>query len=175
MINLQRWVCIGYFLLTVTSFVASGFCPAPLLALRRALAAKEEQERPIFRPSTLKLTSSDYSESEVEDMEELIVSISKETTDQTRRDRLAAVFQDAFNASSGSNRFSDLFNEILMVVGDRVKLKAEQKALQQQQQKASDSEDQSTAKTPEEKQLWALVDMMVQSKMIVKRAKQAGA
>ena len=171
---------MSYSILIMAMFVTTtAFCPTPswLAFHHRASAQSELQRQQQRRPFTLKSIDSDYTESEVEDMEQLIVSISREATDQKRRDRLALVFQDALAGNSRSYRFSGLFNEILMVVGDRVKLEAEQKALQQQQQQeASDNEDPLTTKTPEEQQLWALIDMMVQSKIIVKKAKdQAGA
>jgi len=133
--------------------------------------------------------SSDYSATEVKEMEELIVSLSKEPTDRSRRHRVATVFDEELAKPNGApKRFSDLFDQVLVIVGDRVKYRAQKVAIEQQQQQEHQADDDSTKnikddesekdsnnmmgrnKTKEEKQLWALVDMMVQSKTIVKRA-----
>lgn len=112
-------------------------------------------------------------------MEKLIVSLSKETSDESRRGRVASIFDDALAKPNGApKRFSVLFDQVLVVVGDRVKLEAEQEALKQQQtvQEQIDREDVPKFKdllkgrSDIELQLWALVDMMVQSKTIVKKA-----
>ena len=114
-------------------------------------------------------------------MEQLILSVAAEPTDESRRDRLQAVFlQELAKPNAASSRFSHLFDQTLIVVGDRVKLQAQQKALQlQQEDKTAQDEFEDDAleditpakavKTEEEQQLWALIDMMVQSKTIVKR------
>lgn len=138
----------------------------------------------------------DFTVTEVKDMEELIVSLSREPTDDSRRSRVESVFGEALARPNGApGRFSSLFDQVLIVVGDRVKLQAQKKAIERQQEKeamevsngdgkdeeleedAADNEEgggggdmMGETKTEEEKQLWALVDMMVQSKTIVKKA-----
>jgi len=127
----------------------------------------------------------DFSSQEVKDMEELIVSLSKEPTDEARRSRVASIFEERLAGPNGDpERFSNLFNQVLMIVGDRVKMTAQRQAIEMEAaQKDEESENDSKAnqeeespesssglnvKTAEQKQLWALVDMMVQSKTIVK-------
>jgi hypothetical protein len=81
-----------------------------------------------------------------------------------------------------------LFDQVLAVVGDRVQLAATKKALEAQEERNQLDEQESQekegsrdeenedgdymgmGKSPEERQLWALVDMMVQSKTISKKA-----
>jgi hypothetical protein len=153
-----------------------------------------------IRTSTrLSASVDDYTAAEVEEMEQLILSISREATDPLRRDRLRAIFIEALSQPNGDDpqRFIDLFNETLIIVGDRVKLEAQQKFLKLQElQELQEAEavaakddvdndessltppppppDEATPevpreKTPDELQLWALIDMMVQSKTIVKK------
>jgi hypothetical protein len=109
-------------------------------------------------------------------MEELIVSISQEPTDEARRKRMSCVFAEAL-AELHSERFTSLFDQVLIIVGDRVQIQAQQKALQDADQSSSsgtiNSQDFMAGKSAEQKQLWALVDMMVQSKIIVKRANES--
>jgi hypothetical protein len=133
--------------------------------------------------------SAEYTAIEMEEMEQLILSISREATDQLRRDRLRAIFIESLSQPNGDpQRFIDLFNQTLIVVGDRVKLEAQQKFHRlQEEAEAAEKDDASNddssltppndatvpevprEKTQDELQLWALIDMMVQSKTIVKK------
>ncbi len=124
-------------------------------------------------------------------MNSLIVSLSLEPTDDSRRHRLASVFTKELAkalAKADCRRFSVLFDQVLAVVGDRVQLAATKKALEAQEERNQLDEQESQekegsrdeenedgdymgmGKSPEERQLWALVDMMVQSKTISKKA-----
>jgi len=97
-------------------------------------------------------------------MEDLILSISLEESDDSRRNRLHSVFTDALaRPNGGPDRFSSLFNATLIAVGDKVRNLA-----MQNMQNASKDE-----KAAKERQVWALVDMMVQSKTIVKKSKDS--
>ena len=126
----------------------------------------------------------EYSDTEVEEMETLILSLSQESSDETRRSQLTHVFADALAKPNGApKRFSDLFDKILIRLGEKVQREASERAMHQhQQQQQQDQEDNTSSdpasndgsratrsKTKEELQLWALIDMMVQSKTIVKR------
>jgi hypothetical protein len=125
---------------------------------------------------------------EVDEMEELILSLSREPTDELRRDRLGAIFTEALSKPNGDPKiFTDLFDQTLIIVGDRVKEQAQQKAIQLQLETAAaqDKVDESSLTPPDKDaateesspeamhdegiQLWALVDMMVQSKTIIKK------
>ena len=134
-------------------------------------------------------------------MEKLIVSLSKERTDASRRSRLSGILTEALAKPNGApKRFTDLFDRTLIEVGDRVRSIALEKALQVEKLETGSGESGSveesslvsrveennvtpassdtspneddfmSGKTDEEKQVWALVDMMVQSKTIVKKA-----
>jgi hypothetical protein len=110
-----------------------------------------------------------------EEMEALVVSLSREATDEARRNRVAAVFSEALSAindpsgiesgGSGGASFSALFDQVLIAVGDRVKKEME---AQQMGSSPPPSEEKGSSTSY---QLWALVDMMVQSKTIVKKAR----
>lgn len=95
----------------------------------------------------------DYSDDQVSAMESLIVSLSQEPTDEARRERLATIFAERLEEPD----FTSLFGDVLTIVGDRTKAEA---------QIAAEKGDCET----EQKQLWALVDMMIQSKVIVKQS-----
>lgn len=142
----------------------------------------------------------EFGQDEVNDMEDLILSLSKESDDDTRREKLAGIMDKELadgsnNAASGDDpdgtavgaetpRFAKLFQSALDNVGEKVQADAREKALEQQQQmNLIDSDDMDAqdggdgseggertkrVKSPEELQLWALIDMMVQSKTLVK-------
>lgn len=125
----------------------------------------------------------DYSPLEIENMEALILSLSGDQNDQSRRERVAEIFTEELAKPNGyPQRFSNLFGKVLIDVGDRVRGEAMQKALQKQQSTEPNEQQQlndddahlsSTGvrqKTTEELQVWALIDMMVQSKTIIKKA-----
>lgn len=135
-------------------------------------------------------SASEYTATEVREMDSLILSLSLEPTDKSRRHRLATVFAEELTKED-CKRFADLFDQVLAIVGDRVQAKAKKKALLMQQQsnepdeveeegkdeadsdgneKDDDGGFMGMGKSPEERQLWALVDMMVQSKTLSKKA-----
>ncbi len=135
----------------------------------------------------------DFTQGEIDDMEKLIVSLSRESDDSKRRGQLAEipdkelagallVESDSQNSVINSDipRFAKLFQISLDAIGKRVQAAARELALEKQQQMA-DSEDVNKAgnsikvdnlvrqeKSKDELQLWALIDMMVQSKTRVK-------
>lgn len=126
-----------------------------------------------------------FTRSEINEMETLIVSLSREADDITRRKRLADMLDvelaaDASNAES----FTNLFQLSLENIGERVQATARELALEKQQQEELQLADIYHAdnagnpieddvvvrreKSEEELQLWALIDMMVQSKTRIK-------
>jgi hypothetical protein len=135
----------------------------------------------------------EFTPCELDDMEKLIVSLSMESDDNKRREKLADILDeelvDALNAESDSQgnsdlpRFARLFQISLDSVGESVQNAARELALEKrkQQEKKTDGYDATDAenssevdsfvrskKSKEELQLWALIDMMVQSKTRVK-------
>lgn len=117
-----------------------------------------------------------YSEAEVKEMNDLIVSLSKESNDELRRERVASVFEEALARPNGDPKlFCDLFDETLTIVGsqvqDELRAAAAAKGTDGQKEEEEASAVASEAeKAPGEKQIWALVDIMVQSKTIAKKA-----
>ena len=136
--------------------------------------------------------STDFTRVEIDDMEKLIVSLSRESDDNMRRQTLAEILDKelvgSLNAESDSQggaatsdipRFARLFQISLDSVGESVQAAARVVALEkqmQQEKKMADDYDATDAENPlvrpeksqEELQLWALIDMMVQSKTRVK-------
>ena len=88
--------------------------------------------------TTMSLSSSsgneDYTATEVNEMDSLIISLSLEPTDDSRRQRLANVFATEL-AKADCRRFADLFDQVLAIVGDRIQLAAKKKALEAQQER----------------------------------------
>jgi hypothetical protein len=131
--------------------------------------------------------SDERSNEDLQEMRVLILSLSQEPTDQDRRKRLEQVFQEALaRPNGGPKQFSDLFGIVLTKVGEEVQMEAKEKFFKEQEKLAETIEtkaanDEATddtaaetetesVKAPENLQMWALVDMMVHSKTIVKKA-----
>jgi len=143
-------------------------------------------------------------------MKDLIVDLSKESTDNVRRSRLESIIVQGLEESGGGGddaAFPQLFQESLEAVGNEVQAKARELAMQRYEEKdaaetineaavaaASSADGANTTnnknggdspirvetvnetsegkiKSPLETQLWALVDMMVQSKTMIKKAR----
>jgi len=100
------------------------------------------------------------------DVDWLVMSLSREKDDDKRRERLRAVFE-----KHGSEEgFADSFAKSIQTVGTSVQQVAREKAQERRFDKEA-SEDVSIElpqKTNDELQLWALVDMMIQMKVIVR-------
>jgi len=130
-------------------------------------------------------TPTEFTRTEINEMEKLIESLSREADDDKRRKRLADMLDvelaaDASNAES----FTKLFQLSLDNIGERVQANARELALEKQQQEELKLADIYNAdnvgnpieadvvvrreKSEEELQLWALIDMMVQSKTRIK-------
>lgn len=133
------------------------------------------------------IKDNDYSASEAQDMETLIMSLSYEQNDQTRRKKLLDLFQNELSKPC-PERFTNLFDAVLIDVGNKVRLEAIEKFESNQtnvetcnNNNGSSNTDQlsqendgvnreAELKTREEIQIWALIDMMVQSKTLVKKS-----
>ena len=141
--------------------------------------------------------SPNFTKEEIEDMNKVILSLSKETEDEKRRERLAGIFDSefAYDKNAGEEvdadippRFAQLFQTSLDIVGQEIQTaarEAAEKQLQQDQWREQDTDDiekdlfkeiEATekkrverVKSLEELQLWALIDMMIQSKTRVKK------
>jgi hypothetical protein len=167
----------GVFLFLLLSSQVFAFVPT-FQANRRAS---------LYLSETPDLSSAEYLDSEIEEMRDLVWSLSLEPTDESRRLRLRNVFQEALAGPNGMPaRFSFLFDQTLIRMGEQVQSEAKknfleaQAAAQEEKEDATENEDDDRLvdgeplpkpkeKTPDELRLWALVDMLVQSKTIVKR------
>lgn len=119
-------------------------------------------------------------------MDELIISLTLEPTDESRRTRVDTLFTDELaKPNSVPQRFTDLFDAVLMVVGDRVQAEARKRALEAAEEAEEEPEEETEKddgeeviqpkgafmdRSPDERQMWALVDLMVQTKTLVKKA-----
>mmetsp|Transcript_29240 Transcript_29240/g.83068 ORF Transcript_29240/g.83068 Transcript_29240/m.83068 type:complete len:207 (+) Transcript_29240:139-759(+) len=186
----------------ILAFLAVAFCSALLPggshafvvtpSLSGTTTRNNRQLQFLYASSTT--NGEEFSETETEEMRDLILSLSKEPTDHDRRTRVRDVFHEALARPNGMPaRFTALFDKVLTEVGEQVQNEAKKRffedqaaALVVEQQESSSSSsptDESTVKveeeedlvpqermkSPDEFQLWALVDMMVQSKTIVKK------
>jgi hypothetical protein len=130
-----------------------------------------------LKPFQASLSSDhDFTSEEVKAMDKLIVSLSLEPTDEIRRNKVVSIFDKELSKPNGApKRFTDLFDTVLMIVGDRVQVEAKKRAFEKGPQTTDAAEQDALqedfmSRSPEERQLWALVDLMVQTKTIVKRS-----
>lgn len=126
--------------------------------------------------------ATEFTQDEMDGMDKIVISLSKESDDDKRRQRLAEILDQILAGAPTVNneipRFAKLFQLSLDTIGGEVQTDARGKALVQQQQNEFDGEDVNDTsdgtervkrvKSPEELQLWSLIDMMVQSKTRVK-------
>lgn len=110
---------------------------------------------------------------QVQYMEDLILSLSVDANDASRRNKVASLFDEKLKNREGSESFVQLFDQVLITVGDRVRIEA---ASQKQGKTKNENSELSSfplpvqQKSQTELQLWALIDMMVQSKTLIKKA-----
>lgn len=105
-------------------------------------------------------------------MDDLILSLSLIVQDAERRDKVAQMLGEKLlepNGLGSSDRFVALFDERLNTIGNEIRTKAATQAEAQKEEGAPASSESSSGK-----QLWALIDMMVQSKIIFKQARGDG-
>lgn len=111
-------------------------------------------------------------ESEIEVVRNLVLSMSKEQNDEKRRKELSDLMTQKVEESKvdeEAKRFLELWDQTLIIVGGEVQEEARLKAMNnppQEKDRESPKE-----KSEDELQLWALVDMMVQSKTMIKKAR----
>ena len=169
--------------------ISSGF--AGTFPLDQLLKQKQRSVR-ILGLSSLSLSSSSSSNNEEEkegfdvDIDWLVMSLAMEQDDDSRRKKLANVFEKR----ALEKGFADSFLKSLEITGASIQQSAREKAEARQIEKEENDLDKSDSeeddlpagvsvekdgsiilpdKTAEELQLWAIVDMMVQSKLILKK------
>ncbi|VEU36735.1 unnamed protein product [Pseudo-nitzschia multistriata] len=140
----------------------------------------------------------DFTTEEVTNMYNVIESLSQESNDDARRARLKQIMEVALaGPNGGPKRFTVLFDRVLTQMGEKVQQDARQEYAERSAAAAQNTEERSNdappddppskpkpneadgsveatprrEKTPQELRLWALVDMMIQSKTIIKKHK----
>lgn len=119
-----------------------------------------------------------YSELNV-DIEKIILTLSNVADDQSRREKLSQLFELKLQNQDGGELFMTQFNSAMITVGDRIRVDAANvaAAVMGSQSSNSTNSDEDSVSTPSltksqlEGQLWACVDMMVQSKTLMKQAR----
>jgi hypothetical protein len=178
----------GYLIVVIFAATANAFAPAfHGYSRQKGLSIIGIGVHPLVLASTTEGSeSSESSEAEVQKMRDLILSLSLEPTDHDRRMRLKDVFHEQLDRPNGTpKRFTDLFDQTLIFLGDELQAEAKKRYFEDQaaaQDKVEDAKAKEAEvvepdeyfsipreKTLEEMRLWALVDMMVQSKTIVKK------
>lgn len=121
-----------------------------------------------------------------EKIRELILSISLESDDEKRRKRLSDTLEQNINQEKdviAAAQFAHLWDVNIIKIGQEIqneaRMEAENKAaaLAGEEEKDDDgsrnmsnsSDDTNNEKSMKEKQLWSMVDMMVQSKTLIKK------
>lgn len=131
--------------------------------------------------SPMHMSGHDFTADEVQEMEKLIMSLSLENDDEYRRTKVSTLFAEELAKPNGyPHRFTELFDSVLMITGERVQNEARINAAQEsgpQQPVAIELDVDITEvvyvpreKSAAELQLWAFIDMMVQTKTLVKKA-----
>ena len=174
---------------TAASFTA--FHTMKLLSSRKRSFTYTRDIR-VYGRSDSDSNASCFTQSEILEMEKLIVSLSQIADDSVRREKLASLFDAELAAASGAGigggidggeeipRFAQLFQEALNTIGERVQESAREvaaastiatnniKADNENNMNMEEQHGTTREKSSEELQLWALIDMMVQSKTRVK-------
>ena len=147
------------------------------------LLGRSQRHAPINKGLFLdgKINDDLYSEHEM-DMQRVILSLSNVADDQSRRERLSRLFKVKLQGQDGGEFFMKQFDIAMIAVGNGIRLDvanlASAVAMKQSIIANSDEETempshplQSQPKSQLESQLWACVDMMVQSKTLMKQAR----
>ena len=200
---MRNWVLTSGIRLVLLLFpIGSALAFAPPSPLLLRVFRQQHQYPTSYLSSSASSDDCGYSDTEIQDMRELITSLSMERNDHERRTRCKEVLHDVLDQPNGTPaRFTNLFEQTLTTIGEEVQLEAKKKYFEQTvgdessspeevstvkedgalldgsntgDKKKDDGDEQvvpeEREKTPEELQLWALIDLMVQSKTIIKRA-----
>lgn len=149
------------------------------------LSVFRQDRRPTLINKSLtagRVNDDSFSEHEM-DIEKIILSLSNVADDQSRREQLSKLFDIKLQNQDGGESFMKLFDSAMIVVGDRIRLDVANLAatatVSQSLNYTSAVEGaefpsfplRSQHKSQLEGQLWACVDMMVQSKTLMKQAR----
>lgn len=160
--------------------------------IQKSMGSKEGDNAPNASPSSPANQSPEFTSDEIEDMNQLILSLSKESDDAIRREKLDDILdkelsedESLSNTKFGTDtppKFAKLFQYSLDTVGQEIQTAARILAEQQIKEVEQESLDgletdigedrgevKKRVKSKEELQLWALIDMMVHSKTRVAR------
>jgi hypothetical protein len=130
------------------------------------------------------VSNDEFDSSNRDEVTSLIMDLSKETNDEIRREKLSSLLKERLNQEDSveAAKFALLWDKIVIEIGSKVqeeaRAKAEESAISQSGEKnvnsdpevTSDHNDSTGVKSGEELKLWAMIDMMIQSKHIIKNA-----
>ena len=141
-----------------TLFAAQGFVSSPYAGSCRIIVGRLE--------SKAEADDGDrFTAGEEDAMKNLIVSLSKEHDDDTRRSKLKKILDEELSKQEPHPiDFATLFQRSLNEVGEKVQNSAREAAAARVHEGNNEEPEEQNVKTDEELELWALIDMMVQSK-----------
>lgn len=149
------------------------------------LSVFRQDRRPTLINKSLtagRVNDDSFSEHEM-DIEKIILSLSNVIDDQSRREQLSKLFDIKLQNQDGGESFMKLFDRAMIVVGDSIRLDVANLAATATVSQSSNYTSavegteipsfplRSQQKSQLEGQLWACVDMMVQSKTLMKQAR----
>ena len=104
------------------------------------------------------------------DVREMILTLSLESDDEKRRSRLSSLLEEKLKQSDDvdSAKFAHLWDTNIIQIGGEVQNEARAEAASKPTATNGDVIS-DREKSQKEKQLWAMVDMMIQSKSIIKK------
>ena len=130
-----------------------------------------------------KASINEFDSSQRDEVTSLIMSLSEEKNDDVRRNNLSSLLKERLNQENSieAARFAVLWDTTIIEIGSKVQEEARKKAEEsvttecEEENINSDPEvtsnlDSTRIKSAEELKLWAMIDMMIQSKHIIKNA-----
>lgn len=125
----------------------------------------------------------EFDSSQRDEVTSLIMRLSEEENDEVRRSNLSSLLRERLNQENSieAARFALLWDTTIIEIGSKVqeeaRKKAEETAASQSKEELINSDpevssnlDGTRIKSAEELKLWAMIDMMIQSKHIIKNA-----
>mmetsp|Transcript_11036 Transcript_11036/g.15780 ORF Transcript_11036/g.15780 Transcript_11036/m.15780 type:complete len:153 (+) Transcript_11036:91-549(+) len=108
---------------------------------------------------TLALSEQSFTDEEVAEMDNLIVDLSLDSDDDSRRSKVRILFEEQLQKPDGTpKRFTDLFDSVLINVGGRIQKETRNKAkstdLDQNEDTVEGMRNNTEGKTIDELQLW---------------------
>jgi len=181
--SLLRIILAGGLLLTVHCFNVSSEIVKQTRSEMISMAlsipfglSRKTLSLPTKKSSQLQAASGDEPTSdEVKAVRKTILSVSEEGDDEKRRSNLSSLINQKI--SEDDQQFLQIWDKAIIQLGEELQAEARVKITETQATQTEGSSDASDEakegeKSKEELQLWALIDMMIQSKTLIKKASQ---